>query len=193
MRLFRRHLDTDTLALALLDRAEPQDAAHLASCPACQRRRTQLERRLTALRTAAHAAADAAFPDEALDRQRASILERVARSTGRRVLAFPRGPAMLPHAPESPAQPDRRWVLAAAAAGLLLGVAVGQVPHQWPASGPGAAGAATPAAPVARDVPAPGVRRDDTLLSDVEEVLTLDVRPEFGALDGLTPIAYETR
>jgi hypothetical protein len=78
-------------------------------------------------------------------------------------------------------------VAAAAAAGLLIGVAVGQVPHQWRPSPPSAAVSSAPVAP------APVVRRDDTLLSDVEEVLTLDVRPEFGALDGLTPIAYETR
>jgi anti-sigma factor RsiW len=185
MRLFRRHLDTETLALSLLDRADARDAAHLAGCPPCQRRRTHLERRLTALRTAAHAEADAAFPAEALDEQRSAILQRITRSAERRVLAFPRGP--LPAAGSPSGAPDRRWVAAAAAAGLLIGVAVGQVPHQWRPSPPSAAVSSAPVAP------APVVRRDDTLLSDVEEVLTLDVRPEFGALDGLTPIAYETR
>ncbi len=31
------------------------------------------------------------------------------------------------------------------------------------------------------------------LLSDVEEVLTREIRPEFEALDDLTPVAYGVR
>ncbi|MEZ5420209.1 MAG: hypothetical protein R2708_23110 [Vicinamibacterales bacterium] len=186
MRLFRRHLDDPSLAQSLVDRIDAHDAAHLESCRTCQRRRARLDRRFRSLRTAATAAADAAFPADALERQRASILDRIARRGERRVLAFP-GHAGAP-APGPVATPDRRWVMAAAAAGLLLGVAVGQLPHRL---------SSPPAAPVmakAPAAPAPAaVRRDDTLLSDVEELLTLEVRPEFGALDGLTPIAYETR
>jgi hypothetical protein len=41
--------------------------------------------------------------------------------------------------------------------------------------------------------PAIDPRRDDRLLSDVEEMLTREIRPEFEALDGLTPITYEAR
>lgn len=186
MRLFRRHLDDPSLAQSLVDRIDAHDAAHLESCRTCQRRRARLDRRFRSLRTSATAAADAAFPADALDRQRASILDRIARRGESRVLAFP-GHAVAP-APGPVPAPDRRWVLAAAAAGLLLGVAVGQLPHRL---------SSPPAAPVmakAPATPAPtAVRRDDTLLSDVEELLTLEVRPEFGALDGLTPIAYETR
>ena len=121
------------------------------------------------------------------DRQRSAILQRIARVGAGRVIAFPRsqppadaatGPIWRGH--------ERRWIAAAAAAGLLVGFMAGQ----WP----GADASPTPAAvAVVTPSPAEALRRDDTLLSDVEEALSREVRPEFGALDGLTPIAYETR
>ncbi len=76
---------------------------------------------------AARAAADAAFTPAALDRQRQSIMERIGKlGAAARVLPFPAGPA----ATSRPAVPaaDRRWVLAAAAAGIILGIGVGRLP-----------------------------------------------------------------
>lgn len=187
MRFLRRHLDVGQLGLSVIDHADAATAAHLASCAACRRRQARLARRLAASRAGAHAAADAAFPPEVLDRQRSAILQRIARVGAGRVIAFPRsqppadaatGPIWRGH--------ERRWIAAAAAAGLLVGFMAGQ----WP----GADASPTPAAvAVVTPSPAEALRRDDTLLSDVEEALSREVRPEFGALDGLTPIAYETR
>ncbi len=190
MRLFRRHLETADLGLSLLDPPNGPAAAHLESCSACRRRRDLLAARLDATRDAARLAADAAFTPADLERQRQSILQRIGRlGAAARVLPFP---AAAPATYRStPPAADRRWVLAAAAAGLLLGIAVGRLP--------GAAGPTPGTAPVA---PAPLMataeavsdpRRDDLLLGAVEEVLTRETRPEFEALDGLTPVAYEAR
>ena len=188
MRLLRRHLDTAALGLSLVEPPDRPTAAHLESCARCRRQRERLAVRLEATRVAARAAADAAFTPAALDRQRQSIMERIGKlGAAARVLPFPAGPA----ATSRPAVPaaDRRWVLAAAAAGIILGIGVGRLP-----SGP------TPSPP--REAVAPRVatvepvldpRRDDRLLSDVEELLTRETRPEFEALDGLTPITYEAR
>lgn len=186
MRFFRRHLDATELGLSLLDEPDAATTAHLGSCTACQRRQARLARRLRASRTGAHAAADAAFTPEVLDRQRSAILQRIARVGAGRVLAFPRASAP-DDAASLPAWHgrERRWIVAAAAAGLLIGFAAGQWPRPPAATPAGAVAAvATPAEPP---------RRDDTLLSDVEEVLSREVRPEFGGLDGLTPITYEPR
>lgn len=185
MRFLRRHPDTAELGLSLLDRADAATTGHLASCAVCRRRQARLASRLASSRAGAQAAADAAFPPEALERQRSAILQRIARAGSARVIAFPRTSAE-PTAPHATVR-DPRWILAAAAAGLILGVAVGQLERR-PAS--------TNAAPVAvakSGGATQAVLRDDTLLSDVDEALSRDVRPEFGALDGLTPIVYETR
>jgi hypothetical protein len=185
MRFLRRHPDAAELGLTLLDQADAATTDHLASCAVCKRRQSRLASRLTSSRAGAHAAADAAFPADVLERQRAAILQRIARAGSARVLTFPRT-AVEPVAPPPPLR-DSRWIVAAAAAGLILGVAVGQLERRTP---PAASAPVT----VAQSADAsPAVLRDDTLLSDVDEALSRDVRPEFGALDGLTPIVYETR
>lgn len=190
MRLFRRHLDAADLGLSLLETPDGDAAAHLASCPQCRRRRERLATRLEATRVAARQAADAAFTPADLERQRHSILQRIGRlGAAARVLPFPAGP---PAASRSaPPVVDRRWVLAAAAAGLLLGIAVGRLPGTWPDF---SVDTSVTQAPLTAKVElAPDPRRDDALMSDVEELLTRETRPEFEALDGLTPIAYEAR
>jgi hypothetical protein len=83
----------------------------------------QLIQRVTA---ALNAEADAAFPDERLNRQHARILQRVDQD-GRpgRVIAFPAGQNRIP---VSLLQTSRttRWVAAAAALAFVAGVAAGQ-------------------------------------------------------------------
>lgn len=188
MRFLRRHLDATELGLSLLDEPDSATTAHLASCTVCRRRQARLQRRLRASRTGAHAAADAAFTPEVLERQRSAILQRIARVGAGRVLAFPRPLASDDGAPSLRTWHgrERRWIVAAAAAGLLIGFAAGQWPR--PSAAPASQAVAAVAAPAAESL-----RREDTLLSDVEEALTREVRPEFGGLDGLTPIAYEPR
>ena len=189
MRLFRRHLDIAALGMSLVESPDRPTAAHLESCTRCRRQRERLAVRLEATRVAALAAADTAFPPAALDRQRQSIMERIGKlGAAARVLPFPAAPPATPR-PVAPAA-DRRWVLAAAAAGIILGIGVGRLPSGPNTSSPAPTATASRAATVE---PAVDSRRDDRLLSDVEELLTREIRPEFEALDGLTPITYEAR
>lgn len=189
MRLFRRHLDTAALGMSLVEPPDRAVAAHLDSCAHCRRQRDRLAVQLDATRVAARAAADAAFTPSDLDRQRRSILDRIGRlGAAARVLPFPAAPpaASRQAAPTA----DRRWVLAAAAAGIILGIGVGRLPGGSPVT---PSPTPSPAARVAVVEPVIDSRRDDRLLSDVEELLTREIRPEFEALDGLTPITYEAR
>ncbi|MEP7119242.1 MAG: hypothetical protein ABI880_16760 [Acidobacteriota bacterium] len=189
MTLFSRHLDAATLGLAVLDDAvAAKTDAHLASCGRCRRERDRIAGVLDDARAGAIDATDVAFSDADLARQRQAILQRIARSGGvARVLHFPHGADdRTPPAPRA----DRRWLLVAAAAGLLLGVAAGQLPRALTAPR-NAATVARAVAPV--PPPAADRRADDPLLSEVDAVLTRHTRPEFEALDALTPVHYETR
>lgn len=186
---FPRHLDAAALGLTLMgDEADVRANAHLASCARCRRERDRLAALLTEAREGADAALDAAFGPADLERQRHAILQRISKSSGvGRVLRFPHGPERPAPGPRA----DVRWLVVAAAAGLLLGVAAGQVPHLLSASRatPSVARAVVPDAPVA----AADGRADDTLLSEVDAALASETRPELEALDALTPVHYETR
>jgi hypothetical protein len=189
MRLFRRHLDAAVLGMSLVEPPDRATAAHLASCARCRRQRDHLAERLETTRVAARAAADAAFTPADLQRQRLSILGRIARlGPAARVLPFPAAPPAAHRHP--PLSDNRRWVLVAAAAGLILGIGVGRLASDGPAAPPAGS---PPAAQVATIEPANDPRWDDRLLSDVEEMLSREIRPEFEALDGLTPITFEAR
>lgn len=193
MTLFSRHLDAAALGAAVLDdMVDPRVEAHLGSCPRCRRERDRIAIILDGARAGADDAVDAAFGPADLDRQRRAILQRIARTGGvARVLRFPAGAD--DHALAAPPA-QGRWLLVAAAAGLLLGVAAGQLPHLYNASRP-----ATATADEARVAAPPGPvevvdwRLDEALLSEVDAALTSGTRPELAALDALTPVHYETR
>jgi hypothetical protein len=185
--LFDRHVDDTTLQILVLDPGAGAGAAatHLHGCARCQARAAEARRRLDATRAAAAAAADAAFPAADLDRQRRAILSRILRGhRPARVLAFPSHEA-------SGAQPraDRRWLAAAAAAGLVLGALAGQLPHLDTSRPPGAG----PDAPAVVSARADTRPLEDTLLSEVDAALDPATRPELRALDALTPVHYEIR
>ena len=190
MTWFKRHLDSAALGLAVLtNTADQRTAAHLASCARCRRESDRIALVLADARAGADAAVDAAFGAADLERQRQAVLQRIARNGGAaRVLRFPHGPD---DRPVTPPRSDARWLVAAAAAGLLLGVAAGQLPHLVNAA------RTTPgvARTVAPDPPSPATdwRLDDSLLSEVDAALTSVTRPELEALDALTPVHYETR
>lgn len=89
----------------------------------------RLAEALAAYRTSAHAEADRHFDDRALEQQRARILSRLEAAGQRaRVLPFP---GALPALPAT-AGLSRRWISAAAAAGLLIGLVTGQLLHIMP-------------------------------------------------------------
>jgi hypothetical protein len=83
---------------------------------------------LEAYRAAAHAEADGFFDDRALEAQRQRILARLE-SLGHRakVLPFPGAAPVRPGLAHS-----RRWISAAAAAGLLIGLVTGELLHIMP-------------------------------------------------------------
>lgn len=141
------------------------------------------------------AEADAAFPDERLDRQRARILQRIEQD-GRpgRVIAFP--------ASQGPATgallrtgSTTRWVAAAAAAAFIAGVMAGQhLPTEFHFGTPVQHVAVSRPAPEptgtslrAASVLAPS---DDEFLGEVE--LAAESRPAaLRHLDALTPRAWD--
>jgi hypothetical protein len=120
------HLDDDELAGIWSEAAAsggPATDAHLTSCAQCRTRYAAFSSWLDGLRDEARGESDEAFPAERLAAQQAQVFRRLeAMERPARVIAFPRfgRPAT---ATQGNAQ---RWVAAAAAAGLVIGLAAGQ-------------------------------------------------------------------
>jgi hypothetical protein len=106
---------------------------HIHSCAECRARYATFSAWLETLRTDARTEADEAFGVERLAQQEAQVLRRLeALEHPARVIAFPRFAQ-----PLSGQQGLRhRWVAAAAAAGLIVGVGLGQVFEFGTVSGP---------------------------------------------------------
>ena len=132
----QRHLTDDRLIeICLAGSAAPQPDPHLVTCGECERRRAALTEMLAQVSEATAIEADAAFPAERLARQQARILQRVDQE-GRpgRVIAVPAGHSKEPTVARTrPAA--RRWVAAAAAAGLFVGLLAGHYAHDLPGGG----------------------------------------------------------
>lgn len=182
----KRHLDDNVLirryladrGLAALDEHDEAPLRHLAHCPACEARYQALHTDFDATREAAAAEADAACSEDRLARQRERILRRIdTLQSGPRVLPFP----VAGQHGHGAAQPGvmRRWVAAAAVAGLLVGLGAGRlVFRSGDAVLPGitARRDVTPAAAPASARQAPTVRAlhlesgqsDDQFLSEIE-------------------------
>jgi hypothetical protein len=116
------HLSDDRLIALCLEGGAAPDG-----CPTCEARRNDLAALLTDISDAATQEADAAFPAERLARQQARILQRLAQD-GRpgRVIAFPRHGH---DASSAHPRPATRWIAAAAAAGLVIGLVAGHYSH----------------------------------------------------------------
>jgi hypothetical protein len=155
---------------------------------------------LDALRAAAHAEADAQFDERALEAQRASILQRIDHVNQRaRVIRFPGVPAVLrPSSVHS-----RRWVSAAAAAGLVIGLITGQLLHVMPGDNWAHREAMRTTLPAETPTPAPrmgavpvraivSMDADDELLDAIDIAVSRQGASEFRALNDLT-FAYEPR
>jgi hypothetical protein len=125
-----RHHLTDTELLALhFERPRPQggqgDSAggdaydHMAGCATCQARGRAVTELLDNVTRATAAETDALFGPELLARQHARIMGRVAQECRpARIISFP---AASP-APARHVRGGTRWVAAAVAAGVVLGV-----------------------------------------------------------------------
>ena len=138
-RMMSRHLDdaalTDSL-LAPTARRAAGDTAHLQRCAACRERLETLRQFVGSLNAASRSDFDAAYPAERLTSQRHRILRRIERTVSQdgpgRILRFP---AL---APPTLATLRRAtgWLGMAAAAGLLVGIALGQVVRVVPGPTP---------------------------------------------------------
>jgi anti-sigma factor RsiW len=103
--------------------ADAQDA-HLVTCAQCRARYAAFVQWLDNMRDDAVAEADEAFPAERLAWQQSQVMRRIeALERPARVLNFPR----IGRPITSTQGQVQRWVTAAAAAGLVIGLAAGQL------------------------------------------------------------------
>lgn len=172
---------------------DPRAADHLSNCGACLSRYDEFAACMDGLREHADVETDEQFPTERLASQRQQILrrlEQVYRSA--RVITFPGLDAG--GATRSP-RLSARWLAAAAAAGLFIGVAVGgylgpdglrrvrRIQHTQVA----------PAIPVVPDSavlvsnPQVEAQDDDAFLIELELALTSPHSRELRPFDALTP------
>jgi anti-sigma factor RsiW len=180
---------------------DPPVAEHLADCAACGVRYAELTAFMDTLRRDGDAEADAIFTPERLRLQQQQIVRRIA-LVGRpaRVLSFP-GRIVRRTISASASRTAPRWVAAAAAAGLFIGVAVG-ASFQWRAQvqsrqnflADAGRARAQRMSPVATRGNAPAeVAADDAFLSDLEIALERPHTRELQAFDALTPHVREIR
>ncbi len=176
---------------------DPRAAEHLADCPACRGQYDDLTRTMEALRREADAETAEIFNTDRLNAQQQHILRRVEH-VGRpaRVIDFPHR-TIARHMNPTGAHGLTRWVYAAAAAGLVVGVGLGAVyQSEWMTvqrSGHAAA---------ARQFANPRVRTsltsigsseaaEDAFLSDLEVALERPHTPTLQPFDALTPHARD--
>ena len=179
---------------------DPRAAEHLAECGDCGRRHAELAMFMDGLRDEADAELDALFPAERLVAQRDHILRRLSHvHRPARVISFPARETASAMASGSRVTP--RWLAAAAAAGLFIGVAVGgfvgsnglrrNPPMQVAPSAPG--NARVIAAPAVRVSTPPDVPDDDAFLMQLEMALAQPTLRELQPFDALTPTVREVR
>ena len=100
------------------------DAEHLESCAACRARYDAFTDWLADARVDAIAAADEVFPAERLAAQQSQIMRRLeALERPARVIAFPKHAQPVSRTRSGP----QRWIAAAAAAGLIVGLGAGEL------------------------------------------------------------------
>jgi hypothetical protein len=185
------HLDDAALAAIWTDGrlAHP----HLDSCTVCRARFADFSAWLENMRVDGITEADENFSAERLAAQQAQIFRRLeAAERPARVIAFPRFTQPL----SSRTSHVSRWIAAAAAAGLIVGVGVGQLMdlrHSLTAPDASAIHARVANAPASagRDprVQTVSAVRDEAFLSELDASLSRDAVPELRALDAFTPRA----
>jgi hypothetical protein len=184
---------------------DPRVAEHLADCDRCGERFAEVERVLTAVARDADAEVDELFPPERLRAQQQEIARRLEHvGHVARVLSFPSRFAGR-HMSVSGPRIVTRWVAAAAAAGLFIGVAAGRFFDQ---SGRSDAVLSTsrqainaarpprlaPVAIIATDGAAQtSIDPDEYFMSDLELALDGPRTRELLPFDALTPHVREIR
>jgi hypothetical protein len=163
-------------------------AAHLAECAACAAHLRELVDFMSALRADGEADTDAIFTPERLRIQQQQILHRLEHlGHAARVLSFP-ARLMGRRMAHTASRIAPRWAVAAAAAGLFVGVGVGTlidpVRREAPAVIAPFPMVVSPALAVSDPLPAGD---DDTFLSDLEMALSGPRNLELMPFDALTP------
>ena len=196
------HLRDDRLfAYYLAERAgeavDPPAAEHLADCDACGARYAELVGAMDDIRAEADAETDDIFTPERLRAQQQQIARRLAH-VGRaaRVISFP-GRFVSRHMNGSATRSVTRWVYAAAAAGLVMGVGLGTFyDFEWRNVQRRRLAIARPTTPppVATRGTTPAIEAsDEAFLSDLEVALERPHTSELQPFDALTPHVRESR
>jgi hypothetical protein len=185
------HLDDAALAAIWTD-GRPSHP-HLTTCASCRTRFTEFSSWLENIRVDAVTEADEHFSAERLVTQQAQIFRRLeAAERPARVIAFPRFTQPL----SSRSSNVSRWIAAAAAAGLMVGVGLGQLMdfrhsltvRDTPTAQAQPVDGALAARRDARVQPI-SVTRDEAFLSELDASLSRAAVPELRALDAFTPRA----
>lgn len=202
-----RHLTDERLVACYFaeDGAAAADRDHAANCEACAQRYAELTRDLERLTDAASGEADAVFTPELLAHQRNQVMRRLE-SHGRRadIFVFPTLRNRTVGGRTALRRPAR-WVAAAAAAGLTVGLGLGFSVERFrinrfqelsiPIAGrtgfrpPGTARwQAEPRFESAQaDAIVGSLGSDDELLEEIDTALVTRRAQELRALDALTP------
>jgi hypothetical protein len=182
---------------------DPPSAEHLADCEACGMRYVDLVSFLNDLRTESDAETDAVFTPERLHQQQEQILRRLEHATrSARVISFPGQSATHPIVGAA-GRVAPRWLAAAAAAGLFVGVAVsGTILRPGPERSVTPMRVANVPSAAARLAPSPGILvnaptnvidsiDDDAFLLQLEFALERPHTQELQPFDALTPHVRE--
>ena len=189
------HLFDYYLSARTGEELDPRAAEHLADCDECVARYDEFVSFMDATRTEAEAETDEAFPADRLRIQQQQILRRlehVHRSA--RVITFPGRDSTSDS--RSVVRVTPRWLAAAAAAGLFIGVAVGGYlgPDRFHRARPVMA-VERQAAPQRAAVPTAvrvsgtqdDVKDDDAFLVELELALARQQPRELQPFDAMTP------
>jgi hypothetical protein len=193
------------------DRLDRVTAEHVASCESCAARCEEIGLFLDGLRESGDFEADAIFTPERLHAQQRQIATRIGHiGRAARVINFPhafdnfRRPFAGATIMASTSYAASRWVAAAAAAGLFIGVALGASykfeRRGFSAAPPAAIGHAAVVQPslvtalaTRGNSPTADIAADDAFLSELEMAHDRPRPEELRALDALTPHVREVR
>ena len=191
----RHHLtDTELLALHFDTRREGEAHQHLTACATCEARGRAVTELLDRVSHDTAAETDALFGADLLGRQHARIMARVAQECrSARIISFPAASK----APVRPVRGGTRWVAAAVAAGVILGIVGEQVTERLTRGGR-IRRAFQP--PVGQVVAEPGVAvravsagSDDEFYGQVELAFGSAAPAALRPLDVLTPRVTDVR
>ena len=197
MKLDRSHPADDRLIAVYFGDEEASEAdgravrQHLHGCETCTWRYTELTAPLERLRRDAASEADEVFTSARLDAQCARIMGRLdAKTVGARVVPFPIGANRLSRAVIR--RPVMRWVAAAAAAGLLVGLAAGRLIESdrgrvAQVAQTARTSASAPRLPVPSPEPAVAAESDEATLTEIEAAARSQRIPALSVLDQMTP------